>query len=250
MKKFVFLILAILLCFSFEDTPQSKEILSNELIEKTENQYYKINEIKEKIPSKKQTYSRFLAEDTSDDGPYISFPHWIGEGCNYLGQCTEYFSGPHAVKQVLAKFGIDNYDEYTLAKYAGTTPEKGTSQYGIEAALKTVGSKEGVNFSVFWKNFLSFGDTNAERFKHIAELICQESVDVIILNSYKWRHYETVRTIDVANEQVEVLNSLGDRSGEGYLGYREWRSFDEYASYIIRAGEEITPLCICFVYKD
>ena len=39
MKKFVFLILAILLCFSFEVTPQSKEILSNELIEKKENQY-------------------------------------------------------------------------------------------------------------------------------------------------------------------------------------------------------------------
>jgi len=60
MEKIVTLILAILLCFSFEDTPQSKVILSNELTEKTENQYYKINEIKEKIQSKKQTYSRFL----------------------------------------------------------------------------------------------------------------------------------------------------------------------------------------------
>ena len=66
----------------------------------------KLIEIKEKIPSKKQTYSSFLAEDC--DGPYISNPHWVGEGCNNLGQCIEYFSGPHAVKQVLAKFGIDN----------------------------------------------------------------------------------------------------------------------------------------------
>ena len=182
--KLISLLFVTLLCFSFEEIPQSRVILTKELIEKTENQYYKINEIKKKIPSKKQTYSRFLAEDTSDAGPYISFPHWIGEGCNYLGQCTEYFSGPHAVKQVLAKFGIDNYDEYTLAEYAGTTPDKGTSQYGIEAAFKTVGSKEGVNFSIFWEDFYSLGGNNAERFKHIGELICQEDVDVIILNLY------------------------------------------------------------------
>ena len=247
MKKFVSLILAILLCFSFEDTPQSKVILSNELIEKTENQYYKINEIKEKIPSEKQSYSRFLAEDTCG-GPYISTPHWVGEGCNQLGQCTEYFCGVHSVKQVLAKFGIDNYDEYTLAEYAGTTPDDGTSHEGIEAAFATVGSKEGVNFRVEWNSFGALGDTNAERFKAIGEIICHDNVDVIIHNLYRntWGHYETVRTIDVDNEQVEVLNSLGDRAGEGFLGYREWRTFDEYASYI--AG--ISQLSICFVYKE
>jgi hypothetical protein len=42
---------------------------------------------------------------------------------------------------------------------------------------------------------------------------------------------------------------LGERSGEGFLGFREWRSFDEYESYIAKAREEINPLCICFVYK-
>ena len=97
--------------------------------------------------------------------------------------------------------------------------------------------------------FYSFGDNNVERFKHIGELICQEDIDVIILNLYTWRHYETVRTIDVANEQVEVLNSLGERSGEGFLGFREWRSFDEYEKYIARARDEINTLCICFIYK-
>lgn len=148
--------MAILLCFSFEDTPQSKVILSNELTEKTENQYYKINEIKEKIQSKKQTYSRFLAEDTCA-GPYISTPHYVGKGCNQLGQCTEYFSGVHSVKQVLAKFGIDNYDEYTLAEYAETNPENGTSQKGIDDAFKIVGSKEGVKFTIFWESFSGLG---------------------------------------------------------------------------------------------
>ena len=126
------------------------------------------------------------------------------------------------VKQVLAKFEIDNYDEYTLAEYAGTNPEDGTSQKGIDDAFKTVGSKEGVKFTIFWESFSGLGETNAERFKKIGELICQEPVDVIIQSLYKgdWRHYETVRTIDVANEQVEVLNSLGDRSGEEFLGYK------------------------------
>ena len=102
------------------------------------------------MKSKKKFHPK---KDTCED-PYISNPHWVREGCNHLGQCTEYFSGPHAVKQVLAKFGIYKYDEYTLAEYAGTTPDKGTSQYGIEAVFKTVGSKEGINFSIFWQNFI------------------------------------------------------------------------------------------------
>ena len=60
-----------------------------------------------------------------------------------------------------------------------------------------------------------------------------------------WGHYETVRTIDVSSEEVEVLNSLGNRDGEGYLGYREWRSFGEYASYI----SGISQRSIAFIYK-
>ena len=245
--KLISLLLAILICFSFEETPQSNIILTKELIEETENKYYKINKIEGKLTSEKQTAStRFLAQDTCVD-PYLSTPHWVGEGCNKLGQCTEYFCGVHSVKQVLSKFGIDNYDEYTLAEYAGTTTD-GTSHEGIEAAFATVGSKEKINFRVEWNSFNSLGESNSERFKTIAEIICHDNVDVIIHNLYRntWGHYETVRTIDVANEQVEVLNSLGDRAGEGYLGYREWRSFNEFADYI----SGISQLSIAFVYKD
>ena len=239
------LLFAVLLCFSFEETPQTNIILTKELIEKTEK-YSKVNKIKEILTSEKQTPSKFLSQETCSN-PYISSPHWVGEGCNKLGQCTEYFCGVHSVKQVLAKFGIDDYDEYTLAEYAGTDTS-GTSHEGIEQAFATVSSKEGISISVEWQNFSSLGSSVSERFKAIAKKICNDNVDVIIHNLYRntWGHYETVRTIDVANEEVEVLNSLGDRDGEGYLGYREWRSFDEFASYI----SGISQKSIAFVYKN
>ena len=190
-------------------------------------------------------FSKFLSSSTCTN-PFISQPHWVEQGCNKLGQCTEYFCGVHSVKQVLAKFNIDKYDEYTLAKYAGTTSE-GTSHEGIEKAFKKINQLEGTNFKIEWHNFSSFGSTTYARFKALALKICKQNVDVIIHNLYrnKWGHYETIRTIDLDARKVEVLNSLGTRSGEGYLGYREWRTFDEYQSYISQIGQPSIGL----VYK-
>ena len=177
-------------------------ILTIELIEKTENTYENVHKINVAFTSEKQTPSKFLAQQTCSN-PYLSSPHWVGQGCNKLGQCTEYFCGVHSVKQVLAKFGIDKYDEYTLAKYAGTDTS-GTSHEGIEKAFATVAKKEGIKLTVEWHNFSSLGSSVSERFKAIGKKICKDNVDVIIHNLYRntWGHYETVRTIDVSSEEV------------------------------------------------
>jgi hypothetical protein len=243
--KLISLLFITLLCFSLEEIPQTNLILTKELIEKTENTYENVHKINVAFTSEKQTPSKFLAQQTCSN-PYLSSPHWVGQGCNKLGQCTEYFCGVHSVKQVLAKFGIDKYDEYTLAKYAGTDTS-GTSHEGIEKAFATVAKKEGIKLTVEWHNFSSLGSSVSERFKAIGKKICKDNVDVIIHNLYRntWGHYETVRTIDVSSEEIEVLNSLGNRDGEGYLGYREWRSFGEYASYI----SGISQRSIAFIYK-
>ena len=73
-------------------------------------------------------------------------------------------------------------------------------------------------------------------------------LNVIIHNLYrnKWRHYETIQTIDMKKNSVLVLNSLGTRSGAGYLGHKEWRSFKEYANYI----SGISQRSIAFIYKN
>ena len=243
--KLIALFFAILLSFSYEEIPQTNLTLTKELIEETENEYREIIKNEENLTSENQTPLKFSASDTCSN-PYVSTPHWVGQGCNKLGQCTEYYCGVHSVKQVLSKFGIDKYDEHTLAKYAGTTTS-GTSHEGIENAFKKVNKKEGTTFRVEWHNFSSLGSSVSERFKAIAKKICGKNVDVIIHNLYrnKWGHYETVRTIDVSNKKVEVLNSLGTRSGSGYLGYREWRTFNEFANYI----SGISQKSIAFVYK-
>ena len=243
--KLIALFFIILLSFSYEDIPQTNLTLTKELVDDTENEYGEINKNEVNLKSEMQTRLKFMASDTCSN-PYISTPHSYEKGCNKLGQCTEYFCGIHAVKQVLFKFGITKYDEYTLAKYAGTS-RSGTGHEGIEKAFKIVSKREGINLRIEWHNFSSLGSSISERFKTIGKKICNKNVDVIIHNLYrnKWGHYETIKTIDVSKQKVEVLNSLGTRSGSGYLGHIEWRTFKEFASYI----SGISQKSIAFIYK-
>ncbi|MCQ2821751.1 MAG: hypothetical protein MJ252_31215 [archaeon] len=166
--------------------------------------------------------------------PYISQPHWIGQGCNKLGQCTGWFCGPHSMHQVLTKFDIEDWDEYALASMAGTTEEYGTDHDGMVAAFQKIKQRKGVNINLQWTSFTSYGSTTAERFANIAKIICQPNKDVIFHSQYRRRsgHYEVVRTIDVNTQIIEVLNSVGDAYEGGYLGYLENRTFQEFADYI------------------
>lgn len=175
-----------------------------------------------------------LAESSPNSctNPYKSGVHWVGQGCNKLGQCNKYNCGPHSLHQVLTKFGIEDYDEYMLAKFAGTTD--GTGHQGINDAVKKVNSLKGKKITIEWKNFSSFGSTVVERFTNLAKIICQPNKDVIIHSLYRdqWGHYETISGIDVKTQIVTVLNSLGQKASKGYLGYIEKRSFSDFARYM------------------
>ena len=177
---------------------------------------------------------------TSTTGIYHSGPHWTGAGCNKLGQCTGYYCGVHCLRQVLAKFGIDNYNEQVLAGWAGTT-HAGTSHYGIETALRKVNQKEGTNITIEWFNFSDFGKTSNERWKRLGEIISQPNKDAIIHNLYrnKFGHYEVIQEINTNNNTVKVLNSLGNKcSSISYCGYIETRSFQTFNSYIVGISQK------------
>ena len=109
--KSIALFFIFLLSFSYEDIPQTNLTLTKELVDDTENEYGERNKNEVNLKSEMQTRLKFMASDTCSN-PYISAPHSYEKGCNKLGQCTEYFCGIHAVKQVLFKFGITKYDEY------------------------------------------------------------------------------------------------------------------------------------------
>ena len=164
---------------------------------------------------------------------FSSTPHYTSQGCNRLGQCTPYYCGVHSLHQVLRKFGITDYSESTLAAWAGTTTA-GTSHGGINTAIKKVNSKKGTNIEIKWLNFSDLGNTTSARFKELGRRINNSNCDCIVHNLYRNRygHYETIHSINTKTQNVQVLNSLGTRTGSSYKGYIENRSFSTFQSYI------------------
>lgn len=164
---------------------------------------------------------------------YLSTPHFIGNGCNKLGQCNSYNCGPHSLHQCLCKLGVEKYSELTLASWAGTTTS-GTGHSGLNTALKQVNNKLGKTFKLTWMNFSDLGSTTSERFKALGEKIQDANTDAIIHSLYrnKYGHYEVIKSINTKTSTVQVLNSLGTKSNGKYNGYIENRSFNTFASYI------------------
>lgn len=170
----------------------------------------------------------------SSNGVYVSSPHWTGTGCNKLGQCNGYFCGPHSIRQCLAKQDIDNYTEATIASYAGTTTA-GTGHAGLNTAIAYIARKEGIKISVEWKNFSDLGNTTTERFKALGELISTQNKGVFLhgLYQYKDGHYEVIKEVNLNNNTVLVLNSLGSKcNSPAYCGKLERRSFSTMAGYL------------------
>ena len=179
------------------------------------------------------------------NGVYHSSPHWISRGCNKLGQCNGYYCAPHSIRQCNSKQDIDEYKEATIAGWAGTT-SAGTSHYGIETAIATLAKKTGKKIKVQWKNFSDLGSNRNARFKAIGELICKQNIGVIfhLLYKNKWGHYETIREVNMNNNTVTVLNSLGSKcSAPAYCGSLEVRSFATMESYL----RGISQKSICIV---
>ena len=191
------------------------------------------NTITVKAPANKPASPSSNITYNKKNGVYTSTPHYTSTGCNRLAQCTSYYCGPHSAKQVLAKFNDIDISESTLAGWGGTTTA-GTGHSGINTMFKKFNSKYGTDYKINWINFSSLGSTTAERFRKLGELICASNCDCIIHSCYKLKygHYETIKDINMNNNTVTVLNSLGTRVGNGYKGYLETRSFNTFQSYI------------------
>jgi len=159
--------------------------------------------------------------------PYRSKPHPTKQGCNQMGQNTNYYCGVSALQKVLFKFGITKYTQDQLAKYAGTTT-KGTDHKGLETALAKVSKDTGVKLSCKWYYLSDLG------FEKLAKQICKSNVDAIIHLKYrmKYGHYEVIDEVDVDKKQLKILNSLGNKCGACFCGYVETRSFAIEKKYI------------------
>ena len=185
-------------------------------------------------------------------GPrYTSSPHWTEQGAGYLGQINPYNCGPHSVRQSIKKFGI-NISESTLASWAGTTTS-GTDHDGINTAIAMAAKQAGVKIDVTWYNFSSLGNTTAERFKKLGELLCQKNVAGFLHILYSGAgdeydpddecgHYEPLDRVNTETKYVRALNSLGSRDGYGYYGHLQDRTFNLEAQYI--SGISQKSVCI------
>lgn len=185
--------------------------------------------------------------------PYVSQPHFLNQGSGYLGQINPYNCGPHSVRQLLKKFGID-IPESTLAGWAGTGSD-GTDHQGLLTAIAKAAKEHNVKLTAKWVSFKSLGNTNEERFKKFGELICQPDTAMLTHIGYQcsgecsegtiFGHYEVLDRINTGTKYVRALNSLGSRDGYGYYGHLQDRSFNLEAHYISQISQD----GICIVTK-
>lgn len=160
---------------------------------------------------------------------YVSSPHPTKPGCGGMGQDTSYYCGVSALQKVLFKFGIKDYSQSTLAKWAGTT-RKGTDHNGIRTAVAKVNKLKGTNIKVTEKTF-----TEAGGWKGIAKILANKNQDIIFHNKYRleYGHYEVMNQLNLTTNYTKVLNSLGKKcTNTCYCGYVEDRSCKSMKQYM------------------
>lgn len=162
-------------------------------------------------------------------------------GCNGLGQCTPYYCACNSLQQMFHKLYNKTVSEKQIAQWAGTT-HNGTDHQGINTAIH----RYDPNLKVTWKNFSDLGNSTDARFKKLGELMSDNNTAVFTHLGYRYRfgHYEVPYQIDTKNKTIKVLNSLGDRSGNGYLGYIETRTYNLEADYIRNTPGGQPSICI------
>jgi len=165
-------------------------------------------------------------------------------GC--AGQVSSVHCADHAIKQILRRFGITKYDEWTIGKYAGTT-SAGTSHAGIETAVAKIAQLEGIKLKVEWKNFSDLGSSSKERWRKYGDLMTDENRGVFHHELYRNRygHYSLLKQVNINSMGLIVQNSLGSRCGSGYCGYMESRSTSTQEQYL----RGISQKSICIITK-
>ena len=193
---------------------------------------------------------------TNCPGPrYESHPHFLNQGSGYLGQTTPSRCGPHSLRQCFKKFGWD-ISESTLAEWAGTVEGSGTDHQGLETAIAMVAKKKGVKLKVTWYNLSSLGNTTAEQFKKLGEMLCQKNIAGFLHLWYSGSgdyiddenacgHYEAIDRVNTQTKYVRALNSLGSRDGYGYYGHLQDRTFNLEAHYV----SGISQKSVCIITK-
>lgn len=173
--------------------------------------------------------------------PFTSKPHYTEQGNGKLGQITNHHCGPCMVHQMLRKFGVTKYSQSDIARLAGTT-SSGTDPDSLVSAIIYIGKKVGLKLKVERKYLSDFGKNTDEQFKALAKLCCKSNVAVGTHIGYEdsgekrgpkaFGHFETFDKIDTKKKQLRILNSLGSKSGNGYLGHLQWRSYSLEKAYI------------------
>lgn len=153
------------------------------------------------------------------------YGHSKKSGCDNMGQNTGYYCGVHSLQEVIRNLYNIIIPQSTLASWCGTT-SAGTSHQGLETGVAVFNKKYNKSLKVKWYNFSDLG------WNGIKKIIDSKDKDVIIHNLYRnqYGHYEVIN--DVSNN-INVQNSLGSQCGGGcYCGYIEYRTQNEYRSYI------------------
>jgi len=188
------------------------------LFNKKDLQYAKTNTATSKKEVRKSTSN---SKKVVDSNIFISSPHPTKTGCGGMGQDTSYFCAVSALQKCLFKFGIKDYSQSTLAKWAGTT-RKGTSHDGIRTAVAKVNKQKGTNIKVTEKTFSEAGG-----WKGIGKILANKNQDIIFHNKYRleYGHYEVMNQLNLTTNYTKVLNSLGKKcTSTCYCGYVEDRS--------------------------
>ena len=198
--------------------------------------------------NKTNTNTKKDVAKTNCTNPYTNYPKDTIQGPGRMGQKTPYYCLPHSFRSCMYKFGL-KLDETKIAQIMGTT-RKGTGHDSVKTAIEWVKKNYKKDFSYQWKYMSDFGKTTEEQFLALAKIICKNDSDLIIHSQYRYGedgdgygHYETIYKIDVKNKLVYVLNSLGKRSGNGYQGYIERRTFNTFKKYI-NAKKGTESICI------
>lgn len=145
------------------------------------------------------------------------------QGPGKLGQVCSYSCGSHSLMQCIYRLTGIELSERTLMSVSGTTTD-GVGHDGLETALAWFNREYGYNLQMVWKNFSEVGFDGVQEYK--------EKGAVFLHLNYRdqYGHYEI--PLNSSDNPNIILNSLGDRYGEGYYGYIEERSKSTQQSYI------------------
>lgn len=168
--------------------------------------------------------------------PTELYPYITEKGSGRLGQVCGYSCGPHSLMQCIYRLTGIELSESTLMSVCGTTTS-GTDHLGLETGLAWFNKEYDYNLKMAWKNFSEVG------FDGLQQYYEQGAVFLHLCYRDMYGHYEV--PLSSSSDPNKILNSLGDRDGNGYYGYIESRSKSTQKSYI----NGISQKSVCIIYK-